>query len=263
MRFLIAGMSIVASRAITSLAVEGGEHLVVERRRGVDHDVVEVVAEDVQDAADQLGGDQGGRPRLDRRDEGREPGGVRGQQRQDPLGVQGLTERDRVGDRVRREQLERDRDVAEGEVEVDEADLALAAVREHRRQVRRDRGLAAAALRGEHRDDAPPGSCGSALSAVSTLSRMARASARVRRTAALRPAMSRSSTTSRTPARSASPSNDVSMRRRTRTKPRLGRVTRIDLGEGQRGPLVDRGTHHDAVLADVERRGDGEARRRS
>ena len=55
-------------------------------------------------------------------------------------------------DRVRREQLERDRDVAEGQVEVDQAHLPGAVVGQREREVDRDRGLADAALGREDRD---------------------------------------------------------------------------------------------------------------
>ena len=56
-------------------------------------------------------------------------------------------------DGVAREELQRDRDVAEGEVEVDQAHLAGAPVGERERQVDRDGGLADAALGREDGDD--------------------------------------------------------------------------------------------------------------
>jgi hypothetical protein len=57
-----------------------------------------------------------------------------------------------VLDGVRGEQLERDRDVAEGEVEVDQADLAGALVGQGERQVHCNRGLPDPALGREDRD---------------------------------------------------------------------------------------------------------------
>ena len=53
---------------------------------------------------------------------------MRCQQRLEAGGVQAVGQRDGVGDGVRREELQRDRDVAEGQVEVDQADLAATAV---------------------------------------------------------------------------------------------------------------------------------------
>ena len=65
-------------------------------------------------------------------------------------------------DGVAREQLQRDRDVAEGEVEVDQADLAGALVGQREREVDRHRRLADPTLGGEDGHDpavriAPPG----------------------------------------------------------------------------------------------------------
>ena len=42
------------------------------------------------------------------------------------------------------------------------------------------------------------------------------------------------------------------MRRRTRTKPRLGRVTRIDSASASAVPWSTDGPDHDAVLAEVD-----------
>ena len=104
---------------------------------------------------DQGGGDRLGAAGLDRCDQGGQPGGVRGEQGLQRGEVEVVAERDGVGDGVRREQLQRDGDVAERQVEVDEADLATAAVGQRGGQVGGQRRLAAAALGREDRDDPP------------------------------------------------------------------------------------------------------------
>ena len=67
--------------------------------------------------------------------------------------VEVLADRHGVRDRVRREELQRDGDVAEGEVEVEQRHRALAGVGDGRGEVGRERGLAAAALGREDGDD--------------------------------------------------------------------------------------------------------------
>ena len=59
----------------------------------------------------------------------------------------------RVDDRVLRRQLEHDGDVAELEVGIDEHDRSVGPPGQHHREVRRDDGLAGAALGREHGDD--------------------------------------------------------------------------------------------------------------
>ena len=159
---------------------------------------------------DQGGGDRLGGARLDRRDQRRQARASAASAATRPPDASRLsTSGHRVGDGVGGEQLQRDGDVAEGEVEVDEADLAAAAVGQRGREVGGERGLAAAALGREDRDQLAAWCRGrSAGGRAPTVSRSCRASSRARRTAALRPARSRSSTTSKTPARSASVSTD-------------------------------------------------------
>ena len=87
-----------------------------------------------------------------------QPGRVRSQQRHAPPAASRLSKSgDGVGDGVGREELERDGDVAEGQVEVDEADLAPAAVGQRGREVGGQCRLAAAALGGEDRDEPASG----------------------------------------------------------------------------------------------------------
>ena len=133
--------------------VERGQHVVGERRRRVDDDEVEHALEDAQHVGDQRRRDAFRRARLDRRDQRRQAGGVRRQQSGEAGLVERAGQRDGVGDRVRGEELQRDRDVAEREVEVDQADLASPAVGEGDGEVGRERGLAAAALGREDRHD--------------------------------------------------------------------------------------------------------------
>ncbi len=78
---------------------------------------------------------------------------VAGQERLQRGQVEQVLGADGLLDRVRREQLQGDGDVAEGEVEVDQADLAGAALGEGEREVDRHRGLADAPLRREDGDD--------------------------------------------------------------------------------------------------------------
>ena len=137
--------------------VEGREHVVGERRRRVDDDVVEHAAQDPQHVGDQVGGDALRSPRLERRDQRREPGRVRCEQAGEPGLVERAGERDRVGDGVGREELQGDRDVAEGQVEVDQADLLATVLGQRHGEVRRDRRLPAAALGREDRDDPSAG----------------------------------------------------------------------------------------------------------
>ena len=120
-------------------------------------------------------------------------------------------------------------------------------------QVGRQRRLAAAALGGEDGDDHAAAAGPRPSPGRRRVWRIARASVRVRRTAAFSPARSRSSTTSRQPARSASASTGVSMRRRTRTTPRLGRLTRmLSLRCASAALQVDRRTEDDGVLTEVD-----------
>ena len=79
--------------------------------------------------------------------------GVPGHQRLQQRGVDGVLGADGVLDGVAREQLERDRHVAEGEVEVDQADLAGALVGQREGEVDRHRGLADPTLGGEDGHD--------------------------------------------------------------------------------------------------------------
>jgi hypothetical protein len=71
-----------------------------------------------------------------------------------------LPERHGVGDGVGREQLQGDRHVPEGEVEVDDDDAAAPLVRQRGRQVGGDRRLAAPPLGGEDGDHAARGHLG-------------------------------------------------------------------------------------------------------
>ena len=189
--------------------VERGEHLVVEGRRGVHDDEVELLLEHVEHrrptrlaGIDSAASGSSGATSVVR------PGECGVSSDRDRRGVEVVGKRHRVGDRVRREQLQRDRHVAEGQVEVDQADLAPAAVGEGGGQVGGQGRLAAAALGGEDRDELAAGRGSSVVAAADRLALQRAAKSRARRTAALRPARSRSPSTSRTPARSASVSTD-------------------------------------------------------
>ena len=73
-------------------------------------------------------------------------------ERLDRSGVEAVAERHGVGDGVRGEELQGDRDVAEREVEVDQADAVASTLGEGHGEVRRQRGLAAPTLGREDRD---------------------------------------------------------------------------------------------------------------
>ena len=148
---------------------------------------------------------------------------VAGEQRLEDVEVQAALQVYGVGDRAGREELEGDRDVAEGQVEVDDADLLVA-----RCSVSASARLTASVVLptpplGEKtvtwRPRAPSAGGGRRrCSACQTCW------ARV--TAAPSPVRSRSSTTSRMPERRASASTLVSTRRRIRMTLIAGRVTR-------------------------------------
>ena len=89
-------------------------------------------------------------------DQGGQPGGVRGEQAGEPRLVERPRQRDGVSDGVAREELQRDRHVAEREVQVHEADLAPPPVSQGGGEVGGDRRLPAAALGREDRDDPTP-----------------------------------------------------------------------------------------------------------
>ena len=133
--------------------LEHRQRLLVERRRRVDHDVVEHRAQRHQGLADQRRGDPLADVGVARCGKHLDGVLVAGQQRVEQRHVDVALRADRVLDRVGREQLQGDRDVTEGQVEVDQAHLAVALVGERQGEVDRDRGLADAALRREHRDD--------------------------------------------------------------------------------------------------------------
>ncbi len=132
--------------------VEGGERLLVERRGRVDHDVVERLAEGADDPRHQPRGDPLAGVGVRRCGEHHEGVLVAGEQAIEHLDVDVVLRADRLLDGVRREELHRDRDVAEGQVEVDQADLAGALLGQGEGQVDRDRGLADATLGREDRD---------------------------------------------------------------------------------------------------------------
>ena len=133
--------------------VDRRQHVLGEAGRGVDDDVVVAAPGHLDDLADRRDGDAVGVPRVVRGAEHVQATRlVRRDEAVEGLVVDAAGHRHRVEDRPLRHQLEADRDVAEGEVEVDEQGLGPAAGQVHR-GVRRERGLADAALGGEDRDD--------------------------------------------------------------------------------------------------------------
>ncbi len=135
--------------------VEGLQHELVERRGGVDDDEVELLLEQVQDPSHEGRRDRVLRVRLHRRDQRRELVVVVGQQWLHDVEVQPALKVYGVRDRARREDLQRDRHVPEGQVEVDHADLLRAALGQRQGEVHRQRGLADTALGGEDGDQPP------------------------------------------------------------------------------------------------------------
>ena len=134
--------------------VEGLEDVLVERGGGVDDDVVEVRLEDREDPRDQRRrGSSPWRRAAPARPGSRSPRRCGVSSGSSTVKSRLALERDGVGDGARGEQLEGDRDVAEAEVEVDQADprRPRRAVRRDR-EVRGDRGLADPALGGEDRE---------------------------------------------------------------------------------------------------------------
>src|SRR5439155_3120101 len=127
---------------------------VLEARPEVAHDVLEMWPQLVDDARDAV--------RVDPRD-AREI--VGSEERADARGVlheyfvhELLVDRvnviQKVGDAVYALEIERNTDIPELQIEVDEGDRGLpAASRERHREVRRDRGTADATLRAVHGDD--------------------------------------------------------------------------------------------------------------
>ena len=138
--------SSVSSRAVSTWSSK--------RRRGVDDDEVEALLERAQDARDQHRRDPLADVGVRRRGQHHQGVLVPGQQPVEHRQVEGVLGADGLLDRVGREQLHGDRDVAEGEVEVDQAHLAGAALGQREGEVDRHRGLADAALGGEDGDDA-------------------------------------------------------------------------------------------------------------
>ena len=143
------------------------------------------------------------------------PGRVRREQRAHRRLVELVAEPDRVGDAALGHQLQHDRHVAEGEVEVDQADPPGAAGGQRDGDVGGERGLAAAALGREDRDD--PGvelRRRRRPRRRGTTGPICRETSSDRAQAASSPAGSLAATTSRTPARIASPSSPTSSRSR-------------------------------------------------
>ncbi len=94
---------------------------------------------------------------------------VVGEQRLEDREVEAALEVHGVGDGAGREQLQRDRDVTEGQVEVDQGDALGALLAQGQGEVDRDRGLADATLGGEDGDLPAAGAAGDGDAAVERL----------------------------------------------------------------------------------------------
>ncbi len=151
---------------------------------------------------------------------------MRGQQRQQRRPVEVGADRHRVGDGVGGEQLQGDARRRRRTGPGRQADLPRPVGR-GAREVGGQRRLAAAALGGEHRDEPAARLGGRRRRPRRACSRSRRAMSLIRCTARVSPVRSRSSTTSRTPGPQRIGEHGGVDAGRTRTTPRLGRVTRI------------------------------------
>jgi len=134
--------------------VEHRDHLLLERRPGVHHDVGIALPEKLEDVLDVRAGDELGRFRGRRREHHLDAGRVLDEDRLHHVGVGCLERPDEVGDRLRLwTHVEDHGDVPERQAAVHQNDgLARQLVQRHR-EVRGDRRPANTALRREERDD--------------------------------------------------------------------------------------------------------------
>ena len=131
--------------------VDRRDHLGRERRRGVDEHEVVPRAEDLEHLPQERRRDRRRLIRAKRREQRPRAGGMVGEEALDLVAVERSARGGQVVDRLRRLEPERQPDVAELEVEVDEHRRA-ALERQRDRKVGRRHRLAGAALRPEHGD---------------------------------------------------------------------------------------------------------------
>ena len=138
--------------------VEHREDLLLERRPGVHDDVGVVLPKGFQDLLDVRPGDELRGLGIGGCEQDLDPRGVRHEDALEDLGVDLIERANKVGDRLRlRAHVEDHGDITEREAPVDQTDRLSSGLMEGDRKVRRDRGPADAALRGEERDDLPAG----------------------------------------------------------------------------------------------------------
>ena len=133
--------------------IHGDQHVLAELGWRIHHHVIEDAAQHGQQLADQRWRDLLGVAGSNRRQQHLQARPVAGQQRGGAGGVQVASHRQRVHHGPRRVELHADRDVAEREVQVDDAHPVAGPLGQHHAQVGSERGLAAAALGREHGDD--------------------------------------------------------------------------------------------------------------